>query len=938
MSNDPHLDDCGCCEGAPSARPPTNPPGLDEVAFRAGDYGLFLQRLLGTLPAPRPGDPRPGLSTRDSDDPSIAFLDAAAVVGDLLTFYNERIANETFLRTAIERQSVLELARSIGYEMKPGVAASAYLAFEMAAPDPAAPPTPGVPTTPSEVELDAGIQVMSVPESDEPPQIFETVETIRARPEWNALRPRQSRPQIVDIPALQVAPEQTFTIFLEGTTLNLKAGDVFLFVDTVEGEVVTFARPAHAVNVDEARKVTQVDFAATPAAAPAPPAKLKFSKPLFKGKVDLTKSTLGSLLGGASFKSTDLTAYLRVQGWDRRVVQAQVKVTRSALQPELGIFVMRARTGFFGNNAPRQETLPDSKNTKGDAYPDPWDGTSRRKIWTNSQGAPWSTLSLSSDAYLDRSLPELTADSWAVFDDAEAGGTRFRSYRITRTSHPSVADYAISAKVTGLNLSNPDGSELPSIVTLKEATDDHTLFARSATAYVQSEKLALAQMPIQEPVLPEQPLELNQLDLFLAVGQAVAFSGKRTDLDGVTSSEVLLIASIIHADGLTELTLVDATGAVGPKYSYQRGSVRINANVALASHGESVREVLGSGNASQANQHFTLKRPPLTYISSAADGGAASTLAVRVNNALWREIPSLYNAGPDDQVYTVRRNNSGASTVIFGDGEHGARLPTGANNVTARYRTGIGAIGEVKANTLIMLMTRLLGVRTVTNPLDAGGSAGPESRENAGEAAPAAVLTLDRVVSLHDFENYARTFAGVGKAQAIPIWRGGQYVVHLTVTSTTGAPLAGTPTLANLRDALNARRDPGPQVRLADYDPRPFTLAARLLRDPRYEFEMIQAAAAAALALCFDFRQRQLAQPVTAAEIIACLSDVTGVLAVDLDTLDYSVADAADDPAPDQPRSLLVAKAARWDEAAHAFLPAQLLYLDPLSAELSEIT
>jgi hypothetical protein len=71
----------------------------------------------------------PGLATRADDDFSIALLDAVATVGDVLTFYQERIANESFLRTATERVSVLELARLIGYELKPGVAASTLLAF-----------------------------------------------------------------------------------------------------------------------------------------------------------------------------------------------------------------------------------------------------------------------------------------------------------------------------------------------------------------------------------------------------------------------------------------------------------------------------------------------------------------------------------------------------------------------------------------------------------------------------------------------------------------------------------------------------------------------------------------------------------------------------------------------------------------------------------------
>src|ERR1035438_8476224 len=62
-------------------------------------------------------------------DPAIALLDAWAVVADVLTFYQERIANEGYLPTATERRSLLELARLVNYTLRPGVSASVYLAF-----------------------------------------------------------------------------------------------------------------------------------------------------------------------------------------------------------------------------------------------------------------------------------------------------------------------------------------------------------------------------------------------------------------------------------------------------------------------------------------------------------------------------------------------------------------------------------------------------------------------------------------------------------------------------------------------------------------------------------------------------------------------------------------------------------------------------------------
>ena len=59
------------------------------------------------------------------------LLDAFAVTGDVLTFYQERIANEGYLGTATQDRSVRELARLIGYEPSPGVSAGTYLAFTL---------------------------------------------------------------------------------------------------------------------------------------------------------------------------------------------------------------------------------------------------------------------------------------------------------------------------------------------------------------------------------------------------------------------------------------------------------------------------------------------------------------------------------------------------------------------------------------------------------------------------------------------------------------------------------------------------------------------------------------------------------------------------------------------------------------------------------------
>ena len=179
------LDDCGCCAGVDAAVPVRvqNRAGLPAIAYRVGTYATFYETLLARLTSPGAAALQP-LSARD-DDFTPALLDAWAVVGDVLTFYQERIANEQYLRTATERRSVLELARAIGYELAPGAAAATWLAFTLE----------DAPGAPAEVVVAKGTRAQSLPGPGEKPQSFETVEEVAARPGWNSLLPRPTRPQ-----------------------------------------------------------------------------------------------------------------------------------------------------------------------------------------------------------------------------------------------------------------------------------------------------------------------------------------------------------------------------------------------------------------------------------------------------------------------------------------------------------------------------------------------------------------------------------------------------------------------------------------------------------------------------------------------------------------------------------------------------------------------
>ena len=119
---------CGCCETAASPTPLRieNRPGLSAVAYRVGTFAAFREAMLRAI-GREPALSR--LTTRLSDDPAITVLELWAAVADVLTFYQERIANESFLRTAVHRDSVLRLVRMLDYHLRPGLAATARLVF-----------------------------------------------------------------------------------------------------------------------------------------------------------------------------------------------------------------------------------------------------------------------------------------------------------------------------------------------------------------------------------------------------------------------------------------------------------------------------------------------------------------------------------------------------------------------------------------------------------------------------------------------------------------------------------------------------------------------------------------------------------------------------------------------------------------------------------------
>jgi predicted phage baseplate assembly protein len=351
-----------------------------------------------------------------------------------------------------------------------------------------------------------------------------------------------------------------------------------------------------------------------------------------------------------------------------------------------------------------------------------------------------------------------------------------------------------------------------------------------------------------------------------------------------TLRELVQLAGVdVTADNLTQLTFATAL-----TNSYRLDSFALNANLVQATHGETVKEEsLGGGDASESYQQFTLLQQPLTYVSAPTPTGAESTLRIRVNDVLWQEVPTLFNSGPQDRVFVSRTGDDGKTTVEFGDGITGARLPTTTpDKVRAVYRKGIGTDGNVKAGQLTLLLTRPLGVREVINPADAVGGEDREETDDARRTAPLTVLTLDRVVSLQDYEDFVRPFAGIGKAQATWGRIHGERCVLLTVAGTGGnAVLPGSALYKHLLTALGQAGDPFVGIRLASHREMPFRIAGQVKVDPDNLPGKVLTAVRDALKAQFGFDARDFGQPVVYSEVLAAIQAVPGVTAATLSKL-----------------------------------------------------
>ena len=218
----------------------SNQPEKTAIAYRTGDYVSFREALLRG----RPGEAeltnwRPGAT----GDLAVQMIEWWAYLADILTFYNERIANQDYLRTADLPESVQRLIRILGYRPRPGIGATGTLAALMS----------GNKT----LTLPAGFQIQSKPGPGKQPQIFELAAgTVVQKPDVIQAYP---------LPSPLLLSSDASSVLLSGTIKSIKPGDSLLLIpkawtpNEVDYALVTVASTAQEKDAGNATN-TRVTF------------------------------------------------------------------------------------------------------------------------------------------------------------------------------------------------------------------------------------------------------------------------------------------------------------------------------------------------------------------------------------------------------------------------------------------------------------------------------------------------------------------------------------------------------------------------------------------------------------------------------------------------------------------------------------------------------
>ena len=745
-----------------------NPPGRDTIAYRVGDYATFRHALLQARAGENELSRADGTKIEQiwrpsaTGDLALQMIEWWAYLADVLTFYNERVASQAYLRTADLPESVDRLIRLLGYRPRPGIGATGVLAALAGGPKP--------------FTLPKGFQVQSKPGPGKLPQVFE----LDAETRVGALitgSPTSPQGEMNADPTPDAALAQVGqdnSVVLKGASSALKKGDRVLFLKKEDPLPPDGFAAATVINVSHQKD---------PQAGAITKIQVNSGDDLSKVQ-DVTKFRLLK-----SDQSAQVWQYpagkgkvVRTDGDNGRadlaVIARGIKIkdpilfeVGSAAVAHLVSITSSSEVVWFANPKNFAPPAVPGDTVDPSVPPDPT---------TPPFPIPHTSIAFT---------PKISE----ILDDSDTSTSR--ATILIRYGWKAVGDLiAIPAGSVGSRSGGSEaGSDTPGNPVNLQAASGSSFPSVSSNA----------------PVLVED-----------------------ANGDGDTGT----------LDTSSNLKLDDPVPLLIPP-------LRVLFNLLQVTRGKSVtNEVLGNGNGALAGQGFVLQNAPVTYLSDNASKGSAttrlsvsgegysSTVRVWVNGLEWSEVRSFYGQPAAAQIFVTREDEQGKTHVLFGDGEHGARLPTGVNNIVAAYRYGSGA-ETPDAGSLTVVLQPQPGLKAIRNPVRVGGGSDPDPPGKIRKLAPKSVLTFNRAVSADDYETIAAQAPGVTRARALFSFDAIEQrpLVKIWVGDDAGA-------VKSAQKALAGTTDPNcpPRIQLATKIV--ITIALTLVVDPRRQPESVQAA------------------------------------------------------------------------------------------------
>ncbi len=686
----------------------SNRPGLPRIAYRIGRYEDFVEAMLRGIDAA----PELALWThREADDPGIALLHGAAILGDILTFYQEHYANEAYLRTAAWRESIAELVRLTGYRLAPGIGGRATLAFEARGT--------------AALTVRKGFPVKLELEGASVPADFQTDAEMVAWPHLGRFNLYRARSYGATIPAstrFEITAVDGATDSLSLAAFELKPGDKLM----LQPAEPSYTSSGSTITAQQAPQLTKV-------------------------------KSVTRLLG-------------------RVIVEIDAPLVETWAAPATAYRIGRSFR-HFGHNAP-PKTVSSTLDGSGKIVGTIESATRFDRHIYASHNCTLSCLSV-----------PLPATLWPLdveVVDLAVGSRMLMQLRVGNDAGVSRQALSVTRKIAavrhgGLGFGNLNGASTQ--LTLDGAVILHSMPSLPLTDVrdvrvfeVTSPPLTLR--PTSSPASGGFANGTNALYFYGRVDQLRALAGRRLYLSHADGRSIELVntneaadfgTSLPKAPGMWALSF-DRAPAPFTRADFDEAEPTVTAfgNLIDASQGKSEAEaVLGNGDNRQLWQTFPLPKSPLTYfLASDAVPPQSPELEIRVASRVWTRVDSFFGHGPKETIYIVREDADGRSFVQFGDGQTGARLPSGLKNVVAIYRSGVGARGALKPGSTPSSAERPPGFDKVSLADIVSGGADPESADKARFAAPGKVQSLGRLVSVRDYETETLAVPGVVAAAA----------------------------------------------------------------------------------------------------------------------------------------------------------------------------